>query len=271
VISVIVTTYERRALLARTLASVFAQTTADHEVIVVDDGSTDGTAEFLDSQPVSAVTIPHSGNPAVARNAGLARARGELITFVDSDDTWEPTALQDLARALADHPEAGFAYCDYSLQFPGALRGVQLGRRELAMVGDIFEPLLESDFLVTGGVLMRRTVVSAVGPYDPACAPAEDWDYWLRLAALAQGAFVPRALIRIDSAADSLSRAPGGAIYAANCRVTRKALTWCRANRAASVPMARRAHRRSLLARYAWNRRVIARTTRDLVMAVVGR
>jgi glycosyltransferase involved in cell wall biosynthesis len=263
VISVIVTTYERRALLARTLASVFVQTTADREVIVVDDGSTDGTAEFLDSQPVSAVTIRHSGNPAVARNAGLARARGDLIAFLDSDDVWKPTALEELAGALDDCPQAGFAYCAYTpppVSFPAVPR-----------LGDIFDRLLELDFLVTGGVLMRRSVALGVGLYDPACTPAEDWDYWLRLTAIAPGAFVPRTLIRIDSAADSVSRAPGGAIYGANCRVTRKALTWCRANRRASVPLARRAHRRSLLARYAWNRRAIARTTRDLVMAAVGR
>jgi glycosyltransferase involved in cell wall biosynthesis len=267
VISVIVTTYERRALLARTLASVYAQTAADREVIVVDDGSTDGTAEFLGSQPVSMIAMAHGGNPAATRNAGLARARGELIAFLDSDDMWEPTALEELAGALADRPEAGFAYCDYSpgLEPPPPLRG--------GTVGDIFDQLLESDFLVTGGVLMRHSVALAVGPYDPACSPAEDWDYWLRLAAIAPGVFVPRVLIRIDSAPDSISRAPGGAIYAANCRVTRKALTWCRANRRASVPLARRAHRRSLLARarYALNHRAIARTTRDLVMAAVGR
>lgn len=265
-ISVIVTTYERRALLARTLASVYAQTTADREVIVVDDGSTDGTAEFLRSQPVSMVEMAHCGNPATTRNAGLARARGELIAFLDSDDTWEPTALEELAGALAEQPEAGFAYCDYS-------PGLVAGRREAPIGGDIFDQLLESDFLVTGGVLMRHSVARAVGPYDPACSPAEDWDYWLRLAAIAPGVFVPRALIRIDSAADSISRAPGGAIYAANGRVTRKTLTWCRANRRASVPLARRAHRRSLLAqaRYALNHRAIARTTRDLVMAAVGR
>jgi glycosyltransferase involved in cell wall biosynthesis len=263
VISVIVTTYERRALLARTLASVFAQTTADREVIVVDDGSTDGTAAFLDSQPVSAVTIRHSGNPAIARNAGLARARGDLIAFIDSDDLWDPTALEELAGALRAHPEAGFAYCAYTPPPPSF--------PAVAPIGDIFEELLESDFLVTGGVLVRRSAARAIGPYDPACAPAEDWDYWLRLAAIAPGAFVSRGLISIDSAADSVSRAPGGAIYTANCRVTRKALAWCRANRSASVPLAQRAHRRSLLARYAWNRRAIARRTRDLVMAAVGR
>ena len=66
-ISVILTTYERRGLLARALASVFAQTHRDHEVIVVDDGSTDGTDELLATQPVACIRLAHSGNPAIAR------------------------------------------------------------------------------------------------------------------------------------------------------------------------------------------------------------
>jgi len=67
-------TYERRALLARTLASVYAQTTADREVIVVDDGSTDGTAQFLGSQPVSMIAMAHCGNPATTRQLPGLRA-----------------------------------------------------------------------------------------------------------------------------------------------------------------------------------------------------
>jgi len=113
VITVIVTTYQRRALVAGALASVFGQTVRDCEVIVVDDGSTDGTGEFLRTQPVVIVSLAHSGNPGVARNAGLARANGDLIAFLDSDDVWRPTALAEMAAALHKHPEAGFAYCGY--------------------------------------------------------------------------------------------------------------------------------------------------------------
>ncbi len=259
-ISVILTTYQRRELVARALASVFAQTVADREVIVVDDGSTDGTAAFLRGRPVSLVTVPHSGNPATTRNTGLVRARGELIAFLDSDDVWRPTALAELAGALRAHPDAGFAYADYE-PAPGTMP-------RLPLSGDVFDRLLESDFLVTGGVLLRRSVANVVGAFDPLCSPAEDWDYWLRMAARFLGAHVPRPVIRIETAADSLSRTPGGAIYGANIRVTWKALAWCRAHRPASVPLARRIHRRSLLAsaRYQWQRRAIARTMRDLVM-----
>lgn len=263
-ISVILTTYERQTLLARALASVFAQTLSEREVIVVDDGSTDGTVEFLGGQPVTVIRLAHTGNPAVVRNAGLERAQGELITFLDSDDVWRSSALAELAEALHQHPDAGFSYCDYD---PSSFA------LELPRVGDIFEPLLETDFLVTGGVLIRRAVAVAVGEFDPLCSPAEDWDYWLRIAALFSGAYLPLSLISIDSPSDSLSRAPGGAIYGANIRVMRKALGWCVANRPASLRLARKSLRRQLLAsaRYHRRRREFARSMRELAMVAIGR
>jgi len=265
VISVILTTYERRALLARALASVFAQTLTDREVIVVDDGSTDGTVEFLGTQPVTLIRVAHSGNPAVVRNAGLERAHGDLITFLDSDDVWRPTALDELAAALDDHPEAGFAHCDYKPPL--------LHPPPLPVAGDIFNQLLGLDVLVTSGVLVRRSVAETVGVFDPRCSPAEDWDYWLRMAARFLAVHVPHQLVVIGAPPDSLSRAPGGVIYRSNIRVTRKALSWCLANRRASVPLARRAYRRSLLAsaRYRWHSRAIARTIHDLVAVARGR
>ena len=264
-ISVILTTYERRELLARALASVLAQTLTDREVIVVDDGSTDGTVEFLAAQPVTGVRIAHSRNPAVVRNAGLKRAQGELITFLDSDDVWRPSALAELAQALYQHPDAGFAYCDY--QIPSS------STPKLGGVSDVFDLLLQTDFLVTGGVMIRRSIATAVGEFDPLCSPAEDWDYWLRMAALVPGAYLPLSLITIDAPADSLSRAPGGAIFGANIRVMRKALGWCLTNRPASARLARECLRRNLLAsaRYHRRRRAFGRSMRDLVMVARGR
>src|SRR3990172_11293931 len=113
-ISIIIPTYNRRSLLERALAGVFAQTRKDYEVIVVDDGSTDDTLDFLRSQPIAAIPTPHSGKPAIARNVGIAYAQGELVAFLDSDDLWEATALEELSAALDRAPAAGFAFCDYA-------------------------------------------------------------------------------------------------------------------------------------------------------------
>src|SRR5260370_973935 len=130
-----------------------------------------------------------SGNPGAVRNAGLKGAQGELITFLDSDDVWRPTALAELAAALDDHPEAGFAYCDYAPPL--------LHPPSLPVAGDIFNQLLGLDFIVTSGVLVRRSVAETVGVFDPRCSPAEDWDYWLRMAARFLPVHVPHELVAI--------------------------------------------------------------------------
>ena len=90
-ISVILPTYNRRTLIQDAVGSIQAQTWTDWELIVVDDGSTDGTAEALpvDSR-IAVVVLPHTGNVAALHNAGLARSGGTLIGFQDSDDRWLP-------------------------------------------------------------------------------------------------------------------------------------------------------------------------------------
>ena len=251
-ISVIIPTYNRRDLLPETLASVWAQTDVQLEVIVVDDGSTDGTWAYLQAQPVIPVSLPHSGVPAAARNAGLDRARGEFIAFLDSDDIWEPTALARLSASLEAAPHPGFAFCDYT--YFGEAGGDDHLPAAARLSGDLFERLLISDFLVTGGLLIRRWAIEAVGDFDVRCRVAEDWDYWLRLAARFPAVYVDQRLVRLRAHAVSLSYQPGGAVYAGNVLISGKMVAYCRAKRPALVPLARQVHRRCLYAaaRYHW-------------------
>jgi glycosyltransferase involved in cell wall biosynthesis len=265
VISVIIPTYNRQDLLPETLASVYAQASVEREIIVVDDGSTDGTRAYLRAQPVIVVALPHTGVPAVARNAGLARARGELVAFLDSDDLWEPAALARLSAALESTPEAGFAFCDYT--YFGA-RGADdhlppAGRRS----GDLLESLLAADFLVTGGLLIRRRAIEFVGAFDERCRVAEDWDYWLRLAASFPGAYVDQRLLRLRAHPAGLSYKPGGAVYADNKLISSKMVAYCQARRPALVPLAKEVYRRSVYAaaRYYWRHGARWQATRDLI------
>ena len=261
----VVTSYQRRELLRQAIDSVLAQTLEDREVIVADDESTDGTLEDLRSLPVQVVRLAHSGVPAVTRNAGMARARGDLITFLDCDDVWRPTILEELARALDEHPEVGFAWCASEPEPSPAPPDPP--------VGDMFDRLLETNLIVTSGVMIRKPLTDLVGQFDSRLRVTEDWDYFLRMAARAAGAYVPRCLTYVRPSPDSLSRAPGGVIYGENIQVTRKALMWCRAHRPSSLSNARRAYRRSIYAsaRYAWHRRAIRRTVRDMVTLAFAR
>ena len=108
--SVVVPLYNKRATVLRTLDSVLAQTFADFELIIVDDGSTDGGAAMVEAHYGDARLRVHrqaNAGPAAARNQGLALSRGAYVTFLDADDTWRPEYLQTATDVFAAHPECG--------------------------------------------------------------------------------------------------------------------------------------------------------------------
>ncbi|MEJ2185765.1 MAG: glycosyltransferase [Gemmatimonadota bacterium] len=185
-VSVIVPAYQQREWVLEALDSVFAQTYTHTEVIVVDDGSTDGTADLVRDRFGDRVRVVRQGNQglAAARNAGLAVARGELVQFLDADDRLAPGKLALQVDALGRHAGYDVAYCDYAF-FPAppprARRGVPTPPPEAS--GVLLEALLEGNFIASHAALLRRTVLVEAGAFDPALGGAEDYDLWLRLAA----------------------------------------------------------------------------------------
>lgn len=107
--SVVIPTFNRRDILPRTLESVWQQRMTDYEIIVVDDGSTDGTIEYLRSlrEPTRVLTQPNTG-PGAARNLGIVAARGDYVAFLDSDDLWFPWSLETYASAIRDSDNPAF-------------------------------------------------------------------------------------------------------------------------------------------------------------------
>ena len=108
--SVVVPLYNKRATVVRTLDSVFAQTFGDFELIVVDDGSTDGGDDLVQAHYDDARLRLHrqpNAGPAAARNQGLALSRGDYVTVLDADDTWRPEYLQTAVDVFTAHPECG--------------------------------------------------------------------------------------------------------------------------------------------------------------------
>ncbi|MGE4086193.1 MAG: glycosyltransferase [Vicinamibacterales bacterium] len=184
-VSVIIPTYNRAATVTRAVRSALDQAVPDVEVLVVDDGSTDDTAARLAGidHRVRVLRQPGNEGAAAARNRGLRAARGQAIAFLDSDDVWLPDKL---ARQLAvlDGAPAGVG-----LVYGGVLddRGDgTVGVDRAQHRGDLFRPLLERNVVHGGGsnVLMRRSVVAAVGFFDERFEAIEDYDYWLRAARL---------------------------------------------------------------------------------------
>ena len=170
-VSVVVASFNGERYLRETLESVFAQEYDSFEVVLVDDGSSDGTADIARSFPLRYVYQENAGLPA-ARNAGVALATGELIAFVDDDDLWPRTKLAVQANYLRDHHEVGCV----------------LGRNEWIVEDGVEPPKLERDpiFDELGGIqlvtmMIRRSAFEALGGFDPTYRYAEDRDLFIRM------------------------------------------------------------------------------------------
>jgi glycosyltransferase involved in cell wall biosynthesis len=194
-VSVIIPTFNRRNWIGECLDSVRAQTYTNVETIVVDDGSTDGTIEWLRSEPRYAFARlhvqPENGGASEARNAGIRMARGELIVFIDSDDALAPNHVETAVKVFREHEGVGLFCCDATMIGPGGevLNGgrtwhetvgalkdypVRTGFRELK---DIF--VFSNCF---PGFTLPRAVFERVGMFDQSIFPMDDYDLALRVA-----------------------------------------------------------------------------------------
>jgi glycosyltransferase involved in cell wall biosynthesis len=194
-VSIVMPCFNTEQHLARSVGSVLAQTFAAWELIAVDDGSTDGTLARLQLQRDPRLQIVTQANQGVsaARNAGLARARGEFVAFLDADDAWEPTFLDAMHAALSERPDAVLAYCGWqNVGLPG-------GRGQPFVPPDHETPTKEEELFVScrwpiHAALVRRRAVQRVGGFDTRLKNAEDYLLWLRLAVQAPIVRVPQVL-----------------------------------------------------------------------------
>jgi glycosyltransferase involved in cell wall biosynthesis len=185
-ISVVIPAYNASAYIAETLDSVFAQSRAGFETIVVNDGSPD-TLEFeraLEPYRDKIVYLKQENRgPSAARNAGIRAARGELIAFLDSDDGWQPEYLAAQTEFLRQNPSLDLVYCDGIHVGEGELAGRNQMRGSPSRGAADFRALLTGECTVlTSLTLARTSAVLRAGLFDEAISYAEDYDLWLRMA-----------------------------------------------------------------------------------------
>ena len=204
-VTVVIPTRNRVSLLQPTLASALGQTGVDHEVVVVDDGSSDGTAEHLAAMtdPRLRVVTHRTGHGvSVARNAGLAAARYDWVAFLDDDDLWAPDKLAAqlaAAREGVGWVTVGAVDVDDQLQVSGGARP-PLAQRDTPR-------LLHANNIPGGGsgTMVRTELVRRLGGFDPALQTLADWDLWLRVSPLCDMAAVHRPLVAYRVHARSMS------------------------------------------------------------------
>jgi glycosyltransferase involved in cell wall biosynthesis len=185
-VSVVLATRNRAALVERAIASVRGQTTGGWELICVDDGSTDDTAEVIRAirdPRLRLVRLPDNRGVCRARNAGIEVARGEYVAFLDDDDEWVPETLGALlARAtMRDGPLPGVVYGLSSRRNDATGRLAAPPR--LIPAGDVFRRLLEGWNPMLPSIMVRRPVLAAAAGFDDRLPAFEDYDLLLRLAA----------------------------------------------------------------------------------------
>ena len=201
-VSVVIPTHNRRVLLERALASVFAQTRRDFEVIVVDDGSTDGTRSMVQAHGEVSYFFQANGGPAKARNTGIREARGDFIAFLDSDDAWLPDFLAVQSDILDLHPEVALT-CTASRV--GNKEAKHFSNAQELFVGDLYPKLYNESFVRTPATVVRKSCLAEVGCFNEAYRWSEDIDLWLRIARKYHIAYVNRCLVDIGRHGDNLT------------------------------------------------------------------
>lgn len=210
-VSAIIPTFNRRDLVTRALESVFAQTRPVDEIIVVDDGSSDGTGQFLQARygdRIRYVWQPNAGVSA-ARNRGMSLAQGRHIALLDSDDEWLPEKTARQLAWLEAHPEHGMVLCDVE-QADLQGRHIQTLRRRGTLPEDgwILRWVLMNPELIPASLLIRREVYEQTGGFDESLRTAEDLDFHLRVARRWQIGLIDTPLVRVARGEHGLSALP---------------------------------------------------------------
>jgi glycosyltransferase involved in cell wall biosynthesis len=177
-VSVIIPTFNRLELLKETIESVRNQTFKDLEIIVVDDGSSDGTAAWLERQSDIRGFSQENAGIATSRNNGAARARGRWLSFLDHDDLWADEKLSDQMEFVSKNPDVALV----------AARHVRLGRRfrlprhPAWIKGDLLVKAYSESFIHTSSVMIRKDVFDTIGGFPPQYRFADEFDVWLTIA-----------------------------------------------------------------------------------------
>ena len=241
-ISVIIPTWNRAALLKKAIQSVLAQTVPPLEVLVCDDGSMDNSrwmVESLGDRRVRFLGSSHGGRPAIPRNRGIREARGEWLAFLDDDDEWLPEKLEK-EIALAQRLNC-LAVCSNALR---VLPGEATAENYLAFDEQrlTLNDLLQVNLVICSSAVIHRSLIPLVEgfPENQELTALEDYALWLRIATQTDFAYLAEPLVRYRDQPLAGIRTSGPGRWEQRRRVFADFLRWQRAKKVHGVPFAAR-------------------------------
>lgn len=206
-VSTIIPTFNRKDRLRKALASVFEQNVQSMEILVMDDGSTDGTGEMMTQEfpSVQYRFFPNRG-PSFARNRGVEAAKGRWIAFLDSDDCWLPGKIKTQLEFFRTHPEFRIVQTEEIWIRNG--KRVNPMKKHRKYHGHIFKECLPLCIVSPSAVMMEKSLFEETGGFDESLPACEDYDLWLRIAAhFPIGLIKTPCLLKYGGHPDQLSRA----------------------------------------------------------------
>ena len=209
-ISVVIPTFNRRQTIGRSIDSVLNQTLFPSEIIVVDNGSTDGTCDYIQSNFPS-IKLLHQPNKGVsaARNKGIRYADTNWIALLDSDDEWFPQKLEKQVMTLSQSPDIKFCHTE-EIWIRNGVRVNQMKKHQ-KYGGHIFFKCLDMCRISPSSVLFHQSILDDVGYFDKDLKVCEDYDLWLRITAKFPVLYIDESLIKkYGGHEDQLSRVKDG-------------------------------------------------------------
>ena len=209
-ISVIIPTYNRKKTLARAIQSVINQSLSPFEILIIDDGSNDGTEEWVKDN-FQNIKYIYQNNHGVssARNIGIENAYGDWVAFLDSDDEWLPNKLYEQVKAIDSNPEIKFFHTN-EIWIRNGIRVNQM-KKHKKYGGYIFEKCLDICRISPSSALIQKEVFDNIGIFDESLRVCEDYDLWLRITSKYPVVFLDVPLIyKYGGHADQLSKVNDG-------------------------------------------------------------
>ena len=205
-ISIIIPTYNRSVWLGKAIDSVLNQTFGDFELIVVDDGSTDDSESIVQERVgIKFIRLNKNSGVSKARNIGINQAKGKLICFLDSDDSWVSDKLEQQFKCMNSLKKPAACYTDEIWIRNG--KRVNSGKRHQKYSGEILKYCLPLCIISPSSIMLRSEVLNEIGVFDESLPACEDYDLWLRLTARHQVEFIPqRLIIKTGGHSDQLSQ-----------------------------------------------------------------